>query len=69
MEHKGVEFTVLQTANPFGWVWTVRLPGKREKTGTSRSRLLAIAHGQAVIDEALAEASPIGKADNVGNLT
>ena len=56
MNHKGVEFSVVQAANPFGWVWTVRLAG-RERTGRSQTRLLAIARAQAVIDEAVAGTS------------
>jgi hypothetical protein len=56
MEHKGIEFTVVQAANPLGWIWTVHLPGNLEKTGRSRNRPLAVARAQAVIDDAVANA-------------
>jgi hypothetical protein len=58
MEHRGVEFSVVQAANPFGWVWTVHFPGNHDKTGRSQTRPLAIARAQAVIDEAVAGAAP-----------
>lgn len=55
MDHRGIEFSVVQSANPFGWVWTVHLPGDREKTGRSRSRLLAVERAHAMIDDAVAD--------------
>jgi hypothetical protein len=33
MLRKGVEFTVVQTANPHGWKWSFQLEGRRPKTG------------------------------------
>ena len=56
MDHRGIEFSVVQSANPFGWVWTVHLPGNRENTGRSRSRPLAVARALAVIDDEVANA-------------
>jgi hypothetical protein len=46
-EHKGIHFTVVQTANPTGWRWTVELvPPLKSKTGENRAdavrRALAI---------------------------
>ena len=41
MEHRGIEFTVVQTANPTGWKWTVHFPGHLSKTGMSSSRARA----------------------------
>ena len=53
MEHKGISYQVVQTANPAGWKWTVSLPGKRTKTGECFSRVRAIATAQKTIDKAL----------------
>lgn len=54
MEHKGIEFSVVQTASPVGWLWTVYLPGERRKTGRSPTRPVAVAHAHAVIEDAVA---------------
>jgi hypothetical protein len=64
MNHRGIEFSVVQAANPFGWVWTVRLPGNREKIGGSKTRPLAIARAQAFIDEVVAN---VGAVERPGN--
>ncbi len=43
MEHKGVEYTVMQMADGAGWRWEVRFGGGKIKSGvTSVSRDLAI---------------------------
>jgi hypothetical protein len=42
MEHKGVEYSVVQTTNPVGWRWIVYLPGRPPKTGTSPNREIAL---------------------------
>jgi hypothetical protein len=49
MEYKGIQYTVVQTANPTGWKWTV-LAGKRTKTGTGFNRMSAIRGAERVID-------------------
>jgi hypothetical protein len=33
MHYKRFEYSVLQTANPTGWKWTVRMDGDRTETG------------------------------------
>jgi hypothetical protein len=33
MEHRGIKYQVLQTANPTGWKWTVWLDEKMTKIG------------------------------------
>jgi hypothetical protein len=53
MEHKGVEYTVVRTANPTGWAWTVLIRGKRAKTGMANSRPMAIALACAAIEKAI----------------
>jgi hypothetical protein len=42
MEHQGVEYTVVQTANPTGWKWTIVLANGKTRTGSSFSRTGAI---------------------------
>jgi hypothetical protein len=38
MQHKGVQYEVVETANPSGWKWTVQLADDRTKTGVSCSK-------------------------------
>jgi hypothetical protein len=35
MVHKGIQYTVVQTAAPTGWKWTVQLPNGRTKPATA----------------------------------
>jgi hypothetical protein len=42
MEHQGVQYTVVQTANPTGWKWTIVLANGKTRTGSSFSRTGAI---------------------------
>jgi hypothetical protein len=60
MKHKDVEFTVVQTANPTGWKWTVQLDSEKEKVGSSDSRGRAIKMAQKIIDRYVRE---IAKSD------
>jgi hypothetical protein len=53
MEYRGVEFHVVQTANPTGWKWTVHLKGGRTRTGDSFSRNSAMVRARFAIDKAL----------------
>src|SRR3954451_365922 len=55
MEFRGIQYTVLQTANPTGWKWTVSIDGKRAKTGTGFSRIGAIRRAEKVIEDHLKE--------------
>jgi hypothetical protein len=52
MEHKGIRYTVTQTANPRVWRWMVQFDG-RAKIGTSPSRIVAIQHAIRTIDDAI----------------
>jgi hypothetical protein len=49
MEYRGIEYTIVQTANPTGWKWTVHL-GKRAKTGTAFNRIAACRFAERTID-------------------
>lgn len=49
MEYEGFEYTVVQTANPTRWKWTVQLDETRTKTGSTFSRASAINSAEYVI--------------------
>ena len=53
MQHKGVEYEVVQTANPTGWKWSFKIPGKGIKTGRAASRALAILYARTAIEQAI----------------
>jgi len=53
VEPKGIQYQVVQTANPTGFKWTVHLDGNRTKTGLSYSRASAISNALRAIEKAL----------------
>ena len=53
--HQGFEYSVVQTACPTGWKWTVQLPRSKISTGKNSSRLEAIRRAQLAIEKAIAE--------------
>jgi hypothetical protein len=53
MDHRGVEYQVVQTANPFGYRWTVELDAEKTRTGTATSKGNAIFQVARVIDTAI----------------
>jgi hypothetical protein len=53
VEYRGIQYEVVQTANPTGWKWTVQLDGGRTKTGLSISREYAIFDATNAIEKAL----------------
>ncbi|HYI96777.1 MAG TPA: hypothetical protein VEX68_24765 [Bryobacteraceae bacterium] len=53
MKYRGVEYQVVQTANPTGWKWTVLITGRRPRIGEGYNRSAAIAFAQRAIDELL----------------
>jgi hypothetical protein len=42
MQYQGIEYTIVQTANPFGWKWSFKREGRSPKTGISYDRAEAI---------------------------
>jgi hypothetical protein len=51
MEHKGVEYTVVQMVDGTGWRWEVRFGGGKNKSGvTPHSRAAAIKLAEYEID-------------------
>jgi hypothetical protein len=55
MEHKGIQYQVVQTASLTGWQWTVQLAEGRTKTGVSFSRGHAIFYAINAIELALSD--------------
>ena len=53
MQYKGVEYRILQTANPTGFKWIVQLEENRTRTGTSALMRTAILDAQRKIDREL----------------
>jgi hypothetical protein len=51
MRYKGYEYSVVQTANPTGWKWTVQLDETRVKVGSAFSRASAILFAQRRIEK------------------
>jgi hypothetical protein len=51
MEHKGIEYSIVQTASPTGWRWTVELVAPlKKRTGVTNQRAEAVRKALAVID-------------------
>jgi len=55
MEHKGIKYQVVQTANPTGFRWAVQLDENKTKTGVSTSKGNAIFNAVSFIDRAIRE--------------
>jgi hypothetical protein len=55
MDYRGIEYTVVQTANPTGWKWTISIDAKRTKTGSGFNRAGAVRRAEKVIDDYLKE--------------
>ena len=49
MEHKGIRYTVVQTAAPTGWRWSVELTPLKSRTGQSHNKDSAIRKAQSVV--------------------
>jgi hypothetical protein len=62
MEHKGVQFEVIQTTHPCGWKWTAFLDAMRIRTGIALTRADAVLDAELAIEKALErqiDATPI----------
>jgi hypothetical protein len=55
MEHKGIKYQIVQTANPTGFRWAVQLDENKTKTGVSTSKGNAIFNAVSFIDRAIRE--------------
>jgi|KBSMisStandDraft_5_1062788.scaffolds.fasta_scaffold94408_4 hypothetical protein len=53
MEYRNIEYQVVQTSSPTGWKWTVHIPGRRVRTGSSYNRASAIGLAHRAIDKLL----------------
>jgi hypothetical protein len=58
MDHRDVEYLIVQTANPSGYMWTVHLDTTKIRSGSSRSRGSAIFSAIREINKALGPATP-----------
>jgi hypothetical protein len=58
MEYKGIEYRILQTANPTGFKWTVMIGENRTRTGISHTMKDAVRAAERKIDEHLKERRP-----------
>jgi hypothetical protein len=56
MEHRSFQYQVVQTANPTGFRWTVKLDSNRIRTGTSSSKGNAIFRAVCLINTVIAKA-------------
>jgi len=69
VDYKGIEYSVVQTAN--GWKWIVFLDATRTRTGVARTRAHAILDAEHAIDMALkavaAEPARLKKSDCLDN--
>jgi hypothetical protein len=54
MEHRGILYQIVQTANPNGYRWTVQLDADCSRTGTCNSKGNAIFKAVSVINTAVA---------------
>jgi hypothetical protein len=55
MEHQGVEYTIVQTINPFGWKWSFGQGERTRKTGLAFSRAEAVSAAERAISKSLRE--------------
>jgi hypothetical protein len=53
MDHHGIEYTIVQTINPFGWTWSFERDGKSPKTGVAFSREEAVTAAMRAIVQSL----------------
>ena len=53
MDYKGIEYSIVQTANPTGWKWIVLLDATRTRTGIAHSRAHAVLDAERAIDKAM----------------
>jgi hypothetical protein len=58
MQYRNIQFSVVQTANPTGFKWTIELGAGLIKTGISHSMKVAILDAQRKIDKALKAQKP-----------
>jgi hypothetical protein len=53
MHYKRFEYSVLQTASPTGWKWTVHLHDQKAKTGEAPDRQSGVLRAMAFIDRTI----------------
>jgi hypothetical protein len=58
MQYRDIQFSVVQTANPTGFKWTVELDARRTRSGLSYSMKTAVLDAQRKIDKELGLEKP-----------
>jgi YD repeat-containing protein len=53
MEHRGIEYTVVQTINPSGWKWSFERDGRSPRSGIAFNRAEAINAARRAISQLL----------------
>jgi hypothetical protein len=53
MEYRGFEISLLKSARPTGWVWTIKADGQDLRTGTVTSHVHAVVSAQKAINSLL----------------
>jgi hypothetical protein len=53
MEHKAIQFEIIQTINPCCWKWIVFLDATRTRTGVALTRADAVLDAELAIEKAL----------------
>jgi hypothetical protein len=51
MQYRGIEFKVVKTRSPAGWMWVVEVSNTEKEVGTHRDRDGAIRRAKKFIDE------------------
>ncbi|MBR1090443.1 hypothetical protein JQ621_23500 [Bradyrhizobium manausense] len=67
MEHKGIEYTVVQTINPSGWKWSFERNGRSPKSGIAFDRAEAISAAQRAIGQLIRDQAAAMKARQFAN--
>jgi hypothetical protein len=53
VDHSGIEYHIVQTANPTGWRWTVFLDAARTESGLSNNKSTATLNALNTINKAM----------------
>ena len=53
MEHKAIQYEIIQTINPCCWKWIVFLDATRTRTGVALTRADAVLDAELAIEKAL----------------
>jgi hypothetical protein len=60
MQHRGIEFKVVKTRSPAGWMWVVEVSNTEKEVGTYRDSDGAIRRAKAFIDDLIGKREQSG---------